>query len=208
MNELKNKTLVMIVGPAAIGKSTLMNEVVRQNPANYGYVKSFTTRSRRPGETAHYDFISREHALSLHQSGQTITYLDHPTTHDLYGTTASSYTAPINLLDTLSGSVKDYRNLPFAETVTISLTTPASQWKEWFLQRYPRPSDEAIKRLTEAKQSISWSLNDSETLWLINDGPIKAIAAHCIDVISDKQRGDEGIAYAKKMLNSIDTMWS
>ena len=207
MNELKNKTLVMIVGPAAIGKSTLMNEVVRQNPANYGYVKSFTTRSRRPGETAHYNFISREHAISLHQSGQTITYLDHPTTHDLYGTTASSYTAPINLLDTLSGSVKAYRTLPFAQTITISLTTPAEQWKKWFLARYPKSSDEALKRLAEAEQSINWSLQDPETLWLINDNPIEAVAARCIDLINSKQHGDDGMTHGSRIINSIATMW-
>lgn len=207
MDELSKKTLVMIVGPAAIGKSTLMNEIVRQKPESYGYVKSFTTRSRRPGETTHYDFISREKALSLNQSGKTITYLDHPTTHDLYGTTAASYTAPTNLLDTLSGSVEGYRKLPFARTVTISVTTPAAQWKQWFLARYPEPSDEALKRLAEAKQSITWSLQDQETLWLINDSSIEHVAARCIDIINAEHTTDGGAAYAKSMLGSTDTLW-
>ena len=207
MEELSHKTLVMIVGPSAIGKSTLMNEIVRQNPVTYGYVKSFTTRARRPGETAHYDFISKDDALSLDRAGKTVTYFEHPTTHDLYGTTAASYVAPYNLLDTLSGSVKGYRNLPFVETRTISLTAPAEQWKQWFLARYPEPSDEATKRLAEAKQSITWSLQDPETRWLINDDTIENVAARFTDIISNRQAGDNGVTYATNMLKSIDTMW-
>lgn len=206
MDELSQKTLVMIVGPAAIGKSTLMNEIVRQDSKTFGYVKSFTTRSRRPGETAHYNFISREEALSLQQTGRTVTYFEHPTTHDLYGTTPASYIAQINLLDTLSGSVDDYRKLPFTHTLTIGLTAPVEQWKEWFLQRYPEPFDEAIKRLAEAKRSIMWSLGDPETFWLINDGPIETVAARCIDIIHGAGTGDDGASYAEQMLNAIDGM--
>lgn len=207
MDELSQKTLVMIVGPAAVGKSTLMNEIVRQDSKTFGYVRSFTTRSRRPGEAAHYNFISREEALSLQQTGRTVTYFEHPTTHDLYGTTPASYIAQINLLDTLSGSVDDYRKLPFTRTVTISLTTPAVQWKDWFLQRYPEPSDEAIKRLAEAKRSIMWSLGDSETLWLINDSPIEIVATRCVDIIRGASTGDDGTPCAEHMLGVIDTMW-
>ena len=207
MHELSQKTLVMLVGPSCIGKSTLMNEVTRQNPEAYGYVNSFTTRSQRQGEVTHYNFISKEEALSLHDAGQTITYFEHPTTHDRYGTTIASYTSPINLLDTLSGSVKGYRDLPFKKTITISLTTSPEKWREWFLERYPAPSDEATKRLAEAKQSIRWSLDDAETLWLINDDTIETVATRCADIIVGLRSSDDGRPCAENILGLIDTLW-
>lgn len=164
---LKDKTLVMVVGPSAIGKSTLMNEAVRQH-RDFSYVRSFTTREKRTGEASHYKFIGREKALELQTGGQTVTYFEHPTTHDIYGTTVASFPNHYNLLDTLSGSVLGYRGLPFKRTVTISLTAPPEQWRQWFLSRYPEPSDEANKRLSEAVLSINWSLKDQQTYWLNN----------------------------------------
>ena len=186
MESLKAKTLVMIVGPTAIGKSTLMNETVAHDD-EFSYVRSFTTRRKRPDEVSHYDFISRNEFEDLRQNGQTITYFEHPTTHDVYGTTAASFPNRYNLLDTLSGSVQSYRDLPFKDTVTVSLTAPIDQWQEWFLGRYPEPNEEAKKRLGEAVLSINWSLSDKQASWLNNPkGQVAMTAAKLIDTVIDR----------------------
>lgn len=182
-SSLRDKALVMIVGPSAIGKSTLMEEVIRLNP-DFAYVRSFTTRQKRVNEQSHYSFIDRDTARELRRSGQAITYFEHPTTHDIYGTTAESYPGKYNLLDTLSGSVQGYRSLPFARTVTVAVTAPASDWRDWLLSRYPEPSSEAKKRLKEASISINWALKDSETHWIINREGAKTNSAKEIITIS------------------------
>ena len=200
---LLDKTLVMLVAPSAMGKSTIMNEVTTID-SHFGYVKSFTTRDRRPGETAHYDFISRTEALRLHDQEQTITYFEHPTTHDLYGTTAASFGASYNLLDTLSGSVNLYCTLPFAKTITISMTTPPELWRERFLMRYPKPSSEATKRLEEAVISINWSLGDQSTKWLINDDTPEDIAKKLIAIVRGELPTDDGETIAHAILDLIE----
>lgn len=182
---LGDKTLVMIVGPSAIGKSTLMNEMVRLDD-DFAYVRSFKTRAPRPGEQSNYDFIDRQAAEDLLSTGQAVTYFEHPTTHDIYGTTGDSYPGRFNLLDTLSGSVDGYRKLPFADTVTISLTAPVDEWRQWFIDRYPTASPEAEKRLAEAALSITWSLEDDQVHWITNTaGNITETAAAAISLTLD-----------------------
>lgn len=178
--KLENKTLVMMVGPSAIGKSSLMNEMVGQHN-DFAYVEAFTTRQPRPGERSHYTFISQERARELHETGAAITYIEHPTTKDMYGTTIESYPKKYNLLDTLSGSVAQYRALPFERTLTLAVTAPFDEWRSWFLGRYPEPSPEAEKRLREAILSIEWSLHDTEVYWINNrEGALREVAREAI----------------------------
>lgn len=188
MNSLKTlseKLLVMMVGPSAIGKSTLMNEIVK-NHDDFAYVEAFTTRLARPNEQTHYTFIDKKEALHLQQTGQALTYVEHPTTHAIYGTTLESYPARYNLLDTLSGSVRMYRALPFKRTVTIAVTAPSEQWQKWFLIRYPAATEEAKKRLNEATLSIHWALNDPETQWIVNrEGMLQDAVKEMTNIIFD-----------------------
>lgn len=201
---LQNKTLVMLVGPSAVGKSTLMNETVAQT-TDFSYVRSFTTRAQRPGEMSHYNFIGQAEAEALHEDGRTITYFEHPTTHDIYGTTAASYPNRYNLLDTLSGSVETYRKLPFERFVTIALTAPAEEWREWFLSRYPQASEEAKKRLGEAVLSINWSLADRNTCWLSNpSGQVDSTAAKLIDIVVNQPTPNETPPEPRAMLEVIE----
>lgn len=201
---LADKTLVMIVGPSAIGKSTLMNEMVQAH-SGFAYVHSFTTRAPREGEQSYYRFIDKQTAEDLRQTGQSVTYFEHPTTHDIYGTTPESYPGKYNLLDTLSGSVADYRELPFAGTITIALTAPAEAWRSWFLSRYPEPSPEAEKRLEEAKISITWALNDPETHWLANpQGQLATTAKGAIAITLDPPAERSTSEHPHAMLELIE----
>lgn len=180
---LSEKTLVMLVGPSAIGKSTVMNEMVRSQ-SDFAYVRSFTTRPPRENEQSHYDFIDRSAAKALLAADQAITHFEHPTTHDIYGTTTKSYPEKYNLLDTLSGSVTTYRNLPFEATHTLAITAPDHEWQQWFLSRYPEPSAEAEKRLEEAVLSINWALKDPETQWVVNShDTVREVAKIAISLV-------------------------
>ncbi len=209
MSPLQGKAIVMLVAPAAVGKSTIMNEVVAQD-SRFSYVSAFTTRAKRPGEQSYYDFISKQEADKLIKTGQAITHFEHPTTHDIYGTTAASYRTEYNLLDTLSIAVDTYRNLPFERHITISLTASADQWQTWFLSRYPTPSEEATKRLKEAVSSIDWSLNDPNTYWLQNrEGETRRVAQQLIDIVVSDQPRTSAPPEPHAMLERIEKgMWT
>lgn len=201
---LRTKVLVMLVGPSAIGKSSLMHTVTKLDP-DFGYVRSFTTRPARAGEQT-YEFISDDGAKKLQESGQAITYTEFPATGYIYGTTVASYSARYNLLDTLSHSVEQYRRLPFEKTLTISLSAPADDWQRWFVSRYPVASDEAEKRLAEARQSIMWSLSqDDNHAWFTNTpASLEVTAGKLVGLVRHDQPSGDGPAHAKDMLERIE----
>lgn len=169
MDSLANKTLVMIVGPAAIGKSSLMNTVTNQDQ-EFGRVSGFTTRQPRSNdEPGMYRYITDQEASSLIANNDVVQYAVHPTTNAAYGSQVMDYPKTYNMLDTLSNVVDELRALPFKRTVVISLTANADAWQEWFLARYPRASDERTKRLQEAILSIEWSLGQTrDHAWIVN----------------------------------------
>lgn len=209
---LSEKTLVMLVAPSAMGKSTVMQAATQLDP-DFSYVRSFTTRPPRLGEET-YTFLDTAQVKSLRARGEAITYTVFPTTGFIYGTTLESYQSKYNLLDTLANSVDQYRALQFEKTITMTLTAPVERWQTWFLARYPEESDEAYKRLEEAKLSIKWSLNDPETLWLVNnDTPedvAKSLIKEVLRVTSDRADPTTGpvnlnaISHAHAILNLVE----
>lgn len=199
---LTGKTLIMLVAPSAMGKSTIMQAATLLDP-DFSYVRSFTTRPPRSGEET-YTFLNTAQAQSLHAKGEAITYAIFPTTGYIYGTTAESYQSKYNLLDTLASSVDQYRALQFEKTVTITLTAPIERWRTWFLARYPIETDEAHKRLEEAKLSINWSLNDPETAWLVNDDTPEKVAMRLIAISRGEIVSDDGKEAARAILNLIE----
>src|SRR5690606_31401115 len=133
MDDLRSKILIMLVGPSATGKSTVMNQVV-ETDSRFGRVKSFTTRPpRHNDEPDQYYYLQPSNLDELSRQGEIISQVYFPTTGQVYGTLLSSYQGQYNLLDTLANSVSDYRQLPFKYTMTISLTVRAEEWHKRFL---------------------------------------------------------------------------
>lgn len=205
MDIIRDKYLIMLVGPSAIGKSTIMNSVARLDSRFYR-VKSFTTRSPRPNdETGQYFYLTYDQLTELSSAGDVVSQVTSPATGQAYGTLKSSYSGVYNLLDTLANSVDTYRQLPFKQTTVLSLTTSADRWREWFLQRYPRPSQEARSRLEEARLSIHWSLSQSHHhQWLINDAAIAKTSHRLIGMIINQAAGDDGAVHARAILDIIE----
>jgi guanylate kinase len=204
-----DKTLVMIVGPTAIGKSTLMNEAIRQDQA-FSRVKSFTTRPPRSDDDPnHYFYFSSEDLSSRIDAKKIITDAVFPTTGFHYGTIAESFQNEYNLLDTLANSVDTYKALPFKRKITFSVTAPGNAWEQWFQKRYPVITDEARQRLAEAKLSLKWSLRQPDMLWLVNElDDVSTTAHHLIAVSRGQAQGLREPLYANSMLQTIDTLLS
>ncbi len=160
--EIGNKTLVMFVAPSAMGKTTIENALVELNPAQIGRTRSFVTRAPRPNDDPNlYEFISPEKVSQIVNdiaNRRVVQFAIHPTTGDIYGTYPHSFPAKINLLDTLSQVVEPLRKT-FAQTLTIGLVTNPEIWLSRLRERYAGDPKTFIKRLNEARISVSWQLN-------------------------------------------------
>lgn len=208
MESLHDKTLVMIVGPTAVGKSSLMNQVVALD-SEFGRVSGFTTREPRENdEPGLYRYLTSAAARQLIEQGEVVQFAIHPTTGDIYGTQPQDYPRRFNLLDTLSTVVAGMQSLPFKNVVTISLTTPAAAWRNWLLERYPEPSEERTKRLQEARQSIEWSMaQTSQHFWLVNHpNELHATANELINVVRNGTGQTDTPAEAEDLLLTVKSL--
>lgn len=205
---IKDKSLVMLVAPAATGKSFVINEMVEQ-AVDFHTMPIFTTRDPRPDDDPRYFRIiphTEKHLCKLLddiEARQIVQYAVHPTTRRLYGTTVEDYPGKFNLLATLSGAVSSLQALPFASTHVVGLTAEPNAWKQWFLARYPKTSDERAKRLNEAISSLEWLIEHHKTIhWAINrPNAASAVATSIINAVKYNQPpSEDGQLTAREML--------
>lgn len=163
------KTLVMIVGPTAVGKSTIMNHAVKLDN-RFKRVGGFTTRPpRSDDEPGLYRYPSLDEVYREQDEGTILQYITNPANGHVYGTSVYDYPGEYNLKDTLSNAVDDFKRLPFMAIHTVSVSGTTDAWRDWLTTRYPQPSTERTMRLKEAKRSIEWSLAQTTNHhWLIN----------------------------------------
>lgn len=209
MENLQDKTLVMLVAPSAMGKSTIVHEVLACG-ARFGRVRSFTTRPPRADDAPEqFFYFSHAELEQKRATGELITELTFPSTGHTYGTIAESYPGEYCVLETLAHSVDDYRALGFRATITISITAPAKLWRQRFEGRYLQPSSGAQKRLEEAASSIAWSLAQThDHFWIVNDQSAATAAQKIIDITLGVSPGDDGRTHAAACLARVQSMWS
>ncbi len=209
-DRLKTKTLVMLVGPTAVGKSTIMNEVIRQD-TRFARVSGFTTREPRTNdEPGLYRYLDKSTVAAMHEAGESLQLAVNPANRHTYGTSIEDYPGAYNMKDTLSSAVDEFRTLPFERHVVISLTVPADMWRTWLVSRYPEPGAERRNRLTEAKSSIEWSLSQSnDHAWLINHpGDARMVAAELISLCTSDDILRPTPPEPRIMLQMIDDLLS
>lgn len=210
IERLRTKTLVMLVGPTAVGKSTIMNVVFKQD-ARFARVSGFTTRQPRPNdEPGLYRYLNMDTANAMIGAGELLQHAVNPANGHMYGTSIEDYPGIYNMKDTLSSAVSEFRTLPFERHVVISLTVPANTWQAWLLSRYPEPGTERENRLREAKASIEWSLEQtSDHAWLVNhSGDARAVAAELVALATGTKATQLTPNEPIRMLQMIDDLLS
>ncbi len=210
---IANKTLVMIVAPAAMGKSYIISHAIAADP-QFAQTISFSTRDPRPGDEGNMRTIPRDEQhittlLDLIDAGQVVNYAIFPTTGMLYGTDLTSYPGKINLMPTLANSVETLRHTGFGQAITIGLVTHPDTWAAWFDARFPVPTAEKTARLKEAILSLSWLLQDNDVRWLINrDGYGDKTVAELIGLsrAHDAAPNEEAAQYAQQLRERMTQM--
>jgi guanylate kinase len=209
-DSLRTKNLVMLVGPVAIGKSYVIDQITA-SLSNFKQIPMFTTREARPDDKPSMFRVRSHTDASIAEifdeikSGKLVQYIVHITTGRIYGTTLKDYDAEYNLLPTLPGVVDSLAQLPFNSTSAIYLTARPEVWQMWLNSRYPNKNAERAKRIEEAILSLEWALDDSREStisWVENSiqTPERTIE-DVINIVKYKQEGDPAAReYAKQML--------
>lgn len=211
--ELAKKTLIMVVGPSAIGKSTTMNNVIASDD-RFRRVSGFTSREARPNDEANmYRYLTEagyEQMQELITMRQFVQYAVSPVKDVVYGTELRDYPGQYNLQDTWYSAVDNYRKLGFGEYRLVGLVADPHDWKKWFLSRFPQDDPtEALSRLTEAHQSLSWLLTQhaNSVYWVKNRQLAHDHAANALINVIDLNTSDlSGPNIAAEMIEVISTL--
>lgn len=173
---LQNTTLVSIIGPFTVGKTTAMREIGLKDK-DFSRVHGFTTRPIRSDETIDtYRFLPHTEAglqriLDLLRAGKLVQVAVHPSTGYVYGTDTKDFRNKYSILATLSNVMEDLRSLPFGGVREIGMVTSPVDWQGRVRNLPEVIGDKDIKkRMSEAIISLEWLIKQgNKQAWVVND---------------------------------------
>ncbi|MGH7158004.1 MAG: hypothetical protein ACREGD_02920 [Candidatus Saccharimonadales bacterium] len=170
LERLRQVDFVAVVGPTAVGKSTLMI-LAAANHRNMRLIPTQTSRTPRPNEVdgVGIRFRTKQEMLERianHQFVQVAPSL----LGDIYATGPEDYPAEgIGMMAVLAEALETFRALPFRSFKPVFIV-PAS-WERWQVQIKAHGFEplRVAKRLKEAKTSFLFALHSAELTFVIND---------------------------------------
>lgn len=137
---MMNKTLLILVGPSAVGKTTVADEIMSRD-LGFAFMRSLTTRSPRgDGHDDEYIYIDREGFLSEVRTGGVLEHTEYDGT--LYGTPRSEVErvlsegkTPLLILD-INGAVSLNEKRGELHPCAIYLTEDDEILKSRLVERY------------------------------------------------------------------------
>lgn len=206
LKKLRGIDFVAIVGPTAVGKTTLINELVNRHPS-VQLVVTDTSRPARPDERdgVDYHFRSREAMLRLIKERQYVNIAP-SITGDIYASHPDSYPREgTGIMAVWADAIPYFRTLPFASFTPVFVLPP--HWKAWgarFIQRRYTP-EQLRGRLLEAQESLSYAVSEQDLAFVINDDLERAV--HDLwRIVSERDvrvARDEGQSIAKELLKQL-----
>lgn len=165
--------LYVLAGPTAVGKGTIVTELVKRYADKFFLSVSATTRQPRPGEIdgKHYLFVDRGDFETMIKNGELLEYaLVHG--QNYYGTPrkgveeALASGKPALLEIDLAGARQVRENFP--EAVLIFMAPPSwEELKHRLLGRGTESAEEQARRLETAK--VELAARDEFDLVIVND---------------------------------------
>lgn len=210
---LSQRYVIPIVGPSAVGKTSLMQKVIDIDN-QFAIASGFTTRPRRSDEdSASYRFLpntteQKQNIVKQLSQGELLQFAIHPNTGYLYGTKYTDYSNTYNMLDVLSSEVSHFQTIGFLGCKIIMVVSEPIVWQDRFTSRqFTR--DEAYKRINEGVASLSWGIDNQDTIHWVNNTHNLITSANDIICISKNQKYNKdapAINVAQRLLTHLSSM--
>ena len=206
LNALKEIKLVALVGPTAVGKTTLIEHLV-QKDSSICRVVSDVSRPPREGEVngVDYNFRSQDDMVEdLHQGRyiQVVLSAD----GDPYGSMPSNYgSGGVAIMAIRASVVRIFRNLPFKEVQIICVVPPSYDIWQQRMAVHRFSQGDYVSRMREARQSLEFANTDKHAQLVVNDDLMFATDM-CMAIIKGEALSVEQLANqqaAKPVINSI-----
>lgn len=170
LEKIKEFNVVAVVGPTAVGKTTL-TVATSMAHRQLAMVLAQTSRLPRPRELdgIDYHFRPRQEMLeriARHEYVQVAPNL----LGELYATAPEDYPATgVGLLAVIADAIPMFQALPFKSFKIIFVVPPS--WEEWQVRLRAHGFDptQLVKRLDEAKRSLTFALSAPNIWFVIND---------------------------------------
>lgn len=167
---LPNIIFVSIIGPTAVGKTTLMNAAAARCPALHQVISTMS-REPRPGEENDVDvhFRTKEEMQAKVDAQEYVTAITN-TTGEIYATAPEDYSAEgIAMMPVLASAMPMFKALPFKAMRTIFILPPS--WETWKqrMQSHSFTPDEFEKRMQEAGNSLRYAIDSEDIVFVLND---------------------------------------
>ena len=177
IDRLKQVRFVAIIGPTAVGKSTLITAATKLDPSVH-LVLNNTTRAPRPGERDGVDYLfkTREAMEARIAKGEYVQVAP-SVLGELYATAPEGYsTDGVAVMAVLADAMPAFRALPFQSISSVFIIPP--DWETWQqrLAKHGFTPEQRVKRLAEAERSLQFALDDEQTRIII-DGDVEQAAA-------------------------------
>jgi guanylate kinase len=169
LGRLKRVRFVAVVGPTAVGKTTLIREAMRREPSLH-LVLNNTSRAPRPDEQegVDYRFETRKAMEARIAKGEYVQVA--PSLFgDLYATGANDYPIEgVAVLPVLADAMPVFRALPFADIRCVFLVPP--DWDTWQtrIAKHKFTPEKLQGRLHEARRSLEFALTDTDLHYVIS----------------------------------------
>lgn len=162
--QLSGLTLVAIIGPTGVGKSTIIEK------SGIPYVKSDMTRALRPEEKDGVDINQRSDYDKLWEelcAGEFAQYLI-AHTNEFYGTKASSYPKDgACIMPIVTTALAAFEALGFGKIIKVYIVPPS--FEEWQDRIKKHGATDLEGRMIEARESLGNALAADDYIFLMND---------------------------------------
>lgn len=170
LQHVQQVDFVAVVGPTAVGKTTLIDAAVAREP-RLAVLLTSVSRPPRPGERDGIDghFLSKRAMDRRVAAGEYVTAV-RGASGDWYATAPEDYHAgKTAIMAVMAHAMPMFRGLPFRSIRSVFILPPSYEvWQER-LHRHQFQPEDLRRRLVEAQGSLVFGLEDKTTRFVWNE---------------------------------------
>jgi guanylate kinase len=169
LQRLKQVRFVAVVGPTAVGKTTLIREAMKREPSLH-LVLNNTSRARRPDEQEGVDYrFETQGAMEARIAHGEYAQVAPTVFGDLYATAADDYaTDGVAVMPVLADALPQFEALPFAELRVVYVLPP--DWEIWQTRvaKHGFTPEKLAGRMQEAKRSLQYARDHADMVFVVS----------------------------------------